>query len=75
MCIRDSSHIYYYGTADSSVTDVEQRGSGSHTATITLQGNQPTTLNLIQNSVTNQSYSLTQTCVTVGGCSITVTQD
>ena len=69
------AQIYYYGTADYSVTDVEQRGSGSHNATITLTGNQPTTLTLIQNSVTNQAYSLTQTCVTAGGCSITVTQD
>ena len=69
------SHIYYYGTSDSSIANVQQKGSGNHTATITLQGTQPTTLNLIQDSATNQSYSLTQTCYTVGGCSITVTQD
>ena len=42
---------------------------------ISLQGTQPTTLNLIQDSATNQLYNLTQTCYTVGGCSITVTQD
>ena len=31
-------------------------------------------LNLTQTGDTNQSYSLTQTCNTVGGCSVSVTQ-
>ena len=53
----------------------KRQGGGSHNATITLQGSRPTTLNLIQDSATNQSYTLTQTCVTVGGCTVTVTQD
>ena len=68
------SHVWYYGTADGSVANVTQTGGGSHSATITLQGSYPTTLNLIQNSATNQSYSVTQNCITVGGCSITVNQ-
>ena len=69
------SHVWYYGTADGSVANIQQKGGGSHNATITLQGSRPTTLNLIQDSATNQSYTLTQTCVTVGGCTVTVTQD
>ena len=68
------SHIYYYNTSDSSNTSVTQSGNGSHNAQITLRGNQPTTLVLQQLGLTNQSYSLTQNCVTVGGCNITVTQ-
>ena len=68
------SHIYYYNTSDSSDTSVTQSGNGSHNAQITLRGNQPTTLVLQQLGLTNQSYSLTQNCVTVGGCNITVTQ-
>ena len=69
------SHVWYYGTADGSVANITQKGGGSHNANITLQGTQPTTLNLIQDSASNQLYNLTQTCYTVGGCSITVTQD
>lgn len=68
------SHIYYYNTSDSSNTSVTQSGNGSHNARITLRGNQPTTLTLQQLGLTNQSYTLTQNCVTVGGCNITVTQ-
>ena len=69
------SHVYYYGTADGSTVDIQQKGGGSHNATITLQGTQPTNLTLIQDAATNQTYGLTQTCYTSGGCNITVTQD
>ena len=69
------SHVYYYGTADGSVANITQKGGGSHTANVTLQGTQPTNLTLTQDSASNQLYNLTQTCYTVGGCTITVTQD
>ena len=68
------SHIYYYNTSDSSNTDVTQKGNADHNAQIVLRGNQPTTLTLLQQGSTNQSYSLTQYCVTTGGCNISVTQ-
>ena len=45
-----------------------------HNAQIRLQGTQPTTLNLLQQGSTNQSYNLTQTCYTTGGCTVNVTQ-
>ena len=51
-----------------------QSGTGSHNSQIRLQGNQPTTLNLTQQGSTNQAYSLTQNCYTVGGCTVSVTQ-
>jgi len=54
--------------------NVEQTGYAAHTATVTLTGTNPTTLNLTQQSNTAQSYSLTQNCVTIGGCSVSVTQ-
>ena len=69
------SHVWYYGSQDGSVVNIQQKGGGSHNATIQLQGSKPTTLNLIQDSASNKSYSLTQNCVTNGGCSVTVTQD
>lgn len=54
---------------------IHQKGEGAqHTASINLSGTDPTTLNLIQQGTTTQSYSLTQNCLTVGGCSVTVTQ-
>ena len=55
---------------------IKQRKNGAHTATINLYGSYGTDLYLNQahNSV-GQTYSLTQTCATIGGCSISVTQD
>ena len=58
---------------DNEVT-VNQRDNGVHTATVSLLGSQPTDLNLTQSGNTNQSYTLSQNCVTVGGCTISVTQ-
>tara|TARA_R100001443_G_scaffold117431_1_gene142576 strand:- start:4589 stop:5404 length:816 start_codon:yes stop_codon:yes gene_type:complete len=51
-----------------------QRDNGAHTATISLLGTQPTNLDLLQRGNTTQSYSLTQNCITSGGCNISVTQ-
>ena len=53
---------------------VNQRDNGAHTATVSLLGTQPTDLTLVQKGNTNQSYTLSQNCVTVGGCTISVTQ-
>ena len=68
------SHAYFYQTSDGSITDMTQKGSGNHNAQIRIQGNQPTTLNLLQQGSTNQSYSVTQSCYTSGGCTVNVTQ-
>jgi len=53
---------------------INQRDNGAHTATITLSGTHPTDLDLLQRGNTNQSYTLTQNCLTTGGCSVSVTQ-
>ena len=50
-----------------------QKNTG-HTATINLSGSYGTALNLLQQGYTSQSYSLSQNCLTVGGCSVSVTQ-
>lgn len=54
---------------------IKQRRNGAHTATINLYGTYGTDLYLNQshNSIA-QTYTLTQTCATIGGCSISVTQ-
>jgi len=55
---------------------VLQKGAwAQHTANITLSGTDPTTLNLRQQGTTTQSYTLSQTCMTVGGCSVSVIQE
>lgn len=59
---------------DNNDISVVQKKNGAHTATITLSGTYGTNLNLTQTGDTTQTYSLTQTCATVGGCSVTVTQ-
>lgn len=59
---------------DYNEASIVQKKNGAHTATITLNGTYGTDLNLTQTGDTNQTYSLTQTCNTVGGCSVSVTQ-
>ncbi len=63
-------------TINNSNNDVDmiQRGSATHTATVTLSGTYSTTLNMLQQGGTAQSYTLSQTCATIGGCSVSVTQ-
>ena len=60
--------------SDSNSVAIEQNNSGNHTATVTLDGSYPTTMNLLQTGSGNQSYTIFQNCQTVGGCSISVTQ-
>jgi hypothetical protein len=62
-------------TGDGHTVNLEQSGTGAHSATIDLtNGSASSTLNLDQLGSTDQSYSIEQTCYTVGGCSATVTQ-
>jgi len=60
---------------DDNVVDYLQDGTGEHNATITLTGTYGTNLDLIQHSNTTQNYTLTQNCITSGGCTISITQD
>ena len=54
--------------------DMVQIGNASHSATVTIGGSYATTLNMLQQGGTAQTYSLTQDCQTSGGCSVSVTQ-
>ena len=60
---------------DDNTVDYLQDGTGEHNATITITGSQPTTLDFTQHSNTTQNYTLSQNCVTVGGCTVTVNQN
>lgn len=68
------NHTYFYGSSSYSDTNIMQKGTGSHNSQVTLQGSYATTLNVLQQGSINQTYSLTQNCQTVGGCSVSVTQ-
>lgn len=67
------------------VTVITQQGSGNHNATIQLDGTQPWTFTLEQNSNQSHTYSLPHaltdnsvvsgTCNTIGGCNISITQE
>ena len=63
-------------TINNSNNDVDmiQKGSATHSATVTIGGSYATTLYMLQQGSTAQSYSLTQDCQTTGGCSVSVTQ-
>lgn len=64
-----------YTTSDGNEIDVLQKSNGGeHTANITLTGSYPTDITLIQRGQTDQSYSITNNCITVGGCTISVQQ-
>lgn len=68
------SQTYYYGNSDDSAVDIMQKGNANHNSRITLTGSEHTNLNLIQQGNSNQSYVITNSCYTVGGCTINVTQ-
>jgi hypothetical protein len=74
----DKSLTLTINNDDNNVSINQQKSGGSQTATITLGGSYGTTLDL-QMGTNNTSgagtYSLTQNCQTVGGCSVSVTQD
>ena len=59
---------------DTNNIDMVQTGNAAHSATVTVSGSYSTTLDLKQQGGTAQSYSLSQSCATVGGCSVSVTQ-
>jgi len=63
---------------DNNVSINQQKSGGTQTGTITLGGSYGTTLDLTMgtnNTSGPGTYSLTQNCQTVGGCSVSVTQD
>ena len=60
--------------SDNQVSLRQKGNGGNHDATITLDGIYGTTLNLLQQGTTTQTYSLSVDCYTVGGCSASVTQ-
>jgi hypothetical protein len=70
-----NKNLYLTIRTDGGEQSLIQRGDGAHTATIDLTGSYHTDLSLEQNSSTNQTYSLTNNCVTVGGCTVSVTQN
>jgi len=62
---------------DSNDVWITQAGQPAHTSTITLTGAYPTDLTLQQGAhatTTALTYTLNQNCQTVGGCSVSITQ-
>jgi len=60
---------------DGNDVDLIQKMDGDHYMSVVLRGTEPTTISATQASHSNQSYSVTNYCYTVGGCSISVTQN
>ena len=54
---------------------LDQKDGGAHAARIDVTNNGGSSVvNVLQQGNTNQTYSIQQSCATVGGCSITLTQ-
>jgi hypothetical protein len=66
-------HFLDLNITNNHTVNVTQDGTGDHSATIGLTGN-TSTLNLTQDSSTDQNYHLQQNCVATS-CSATVTQN
>ena len=60
---------------DGNDVDLIQKMNGDHYMSVILRGTEPTTIGVTQASHQNKSYSVTNYCYTVGGCSISVTQN
>ena len=74
----DKSLTLTINNDDNNVSINQQKSGGTQTATITLGGNYGTDLDLqmgTNNTTGAGTYSLTQNCQTVGGCSVSVTQN
>jgi hypothetical protein len=63
-------HFLDITVTNNQTVDVTQQGTGDHAATINLSG-YSSTLQLNQNSSTDQNYILNQNCLTVSGCGTT----
>ena len=62
-------------TGNGHIVLVDQKDGGAHGARIELINNGGSSnVNLLQQGNTNQIYSIQQSCATVGGCSVTITQ-
>ena len=59
---------------DYNQVDLRQTNAGDHYMSVILNGTQPTDITVYQNGWNNKSYSISQNCHTVGGCSVSVTQ-
>ena len=59
---------------DYNEVDLRQTNAGDHYMSVILNGTQPTDITVYQNGWNNKSYSISQNCHTVGGCSVSVTQ-
>lgn len=54
---------------------LDQKDGGSHAARIEVtNAGGSSTINVLQQGNTNQTYSIQQSCATVGGCNVTLTQ-
>ena len=67
------AHFLDIDLTSNHTVNVTQDGTGDHSATIGLTGN-TSTLNLTQDSSTDQNYHLQQNCA-ASSCSATVTQN
>ena len=66
------THFLDIDLTNNHTVNITQDGTGSHDATVNLSGNS-STVNLTQDSATDQNYHLEQNCASVS-CSATVTQ-
>ena len=67
------NHFLDIDLTNNHTVNITQDGTGSHDATVNLSGNS-STVNLTQDSATDQNYHLEQNCANVS-CSATVTQN
>jgi len=64
------SHYSEISVGNDQTVNITQDGSGNHNASISMSGN-TSSLDLTQDSSTDQTYSIMQNCLTANGCGTT----
>ncbi len=60
---------------DGNNVEIRQKNNGDHYASVVLGGTEPTSIYVMQNGWSNNTYSVTNYCYTSGGCNISVSQE
>lgn len=60
---------------DGNDVEIRQKNNGDHYASVILRGTEPTSIYVMQNGWSDNTYSVTNYCYTSGGCNISVSQE
>ena len=72
--INGDHRLQLFSQGDNQNINLGQVGDASHQALIDISGSEPYTINLIQEGNIGRQANVVGSCVTVGGCAVTIIQ-